>query len=203
MAKNVHEQQREDNIIEPALLLTAYCTGLFPMADGKEGPIRWYSPDPRGIIELNEFRVSRSLRQVLKKNIFEIRYNTAFEKVIRCCADRTETWISETIVNSYIELHKRGYAHSVESWIGDSFAGGLYGVAIGGAFFGESMCSKVSNASKVALVYLVNRLRERGYLLLDVQFLNPHLIQFGARTIPRSDYVERLQKAINKSCSFI
>lgn len=199
---NTQEQRQEFDVIDPELLLSAYCAGYFPMAESKNGPIRWYSPDPRAILELDEFKVSRSLRQIVRKQIFEIRINTVFKEVIRACGERSETWISEAIVQSYVQLHRLGFAHSVEAWVGNQLAGGLYGVAINAAFFGESMFTRISNASKVALVYLVERLKERGYLLLDVQFLNPHLVQFRAKEIPRNEYLKRLQKAISTPCSF-
>lgn len=172
------------------------------MADGRDGPIRWYSPDPRAIIPLGGFRISRSLRQTLKKGTFELRADNCFEEVMRRCAMREETWISEEIISSYLELHKRGHAHSVEAWRGGSCSGGLYGVALGGAFFGESMFSLERDASKVALVELVRRLRARGFTLLDIQFMTPHLASFGAVELPRGEYLELLEEALAKRCTF-
>jgi leucyl/phenylalanyl-tRNA--protein transferase len=166
------------------------------MAESREGPLRWFSPDPRAIIPLESFRISRSLRRVLQKGTFTVTLNSAFEQVIRACAGREETWISGEIIDAYTALHVRGFAHSVESWQGDHLSGGLYGVAIGGAFFGESMFSRTRDASKVALVHLVNRLRARGYLLLDTQFLTPHLARFGTLEIPRSRYRALLTEAV-------
>lgn len=181
----------------------AYGHGYFPMADAKSGEIGWYSPDPRGIFDFDHFKIPRSLRQTIRKNIFEVRINQRFEEVIRSCGEREETWISEDIVQSYIQLHKQGYAHSVESWKNDLLAGGLYGVTIGGAFFGESMFSRERDASKVALVYLVDRLKERGFDLLDTQWITSHLARFGAKEIPRREYLRILKRAIEKKCAFV
>ena len=172
------------------------------MAESREGPLGWFSPDPRAIIPLETFRVSRSLRRVLRKEAFTVRLNSAFAQVIRACAGREETWISEEIVEAYTALYTRGFAHSVESWQGEHLAGGLYGIAIGGAFFGESMFSRTRDASKVALVHLVTRLRAQGYVLLDTQFLTPHLMQFGAREIPRSRYLAILTEAVTAVTCF-
>ncbi|MBI3578817.1 MAG: leucyl/phenylalanyl-tRNA--protein transferase [Ignavibacteriales bacterium] len=173
------------------------------MADSKSGEIGWYSPDPRTIFELDEFKIPRSLRLTIRKNPFEIRLNTRFEEVMRKCGEREETWISEEIIQSYVELFRLGYAHSIETWKENKLVGGLYGVAIGGAFFGESMFSRERDASKVALVYLVERMKARGFKLLDTQFITPHLARFGAREIPREEYLERLKKAIEIPTSFI
>lgn len=182
--------------IDPDFVVAAYRNGYFPMAASRRGPVAWYSPDPRAIIPLDAIDISRSLRRTVRKGVFEIRINTVFPTVIRACAERDETWISEEIIRTYTVLHERGYAHSVESWSGDELAGGLYGVAIGGAFFGESMFSEKTDASKVALVHLVERLRQRGFLLLDTQYLNDHLLRFGAREIPRNSYLELLAQAL-------
>lgn len=173
------------------------------MADD-EGRIHWLAPDPRAILPLDSLRVSRSLRGVLRRGEFEIFVNRGFDAVIEACADRDEgTWISAEIANAYRKLHRLGYAHSVEAWHGEALAGGLYGVAIGGAFFGESMFFRVTDASKVALVALVHRLRDRGFALLDVQFLTEHLQTLGAVEIPRDDYERRLHRAISRSCDFL
>lgn len=180
----------------------AYSNGYFPMADSKTGEVGWYSPDPRAIFDLGEFKIPRSLKQTIKKNIFEIRVNSRFEEVMRACAGRNETWISEEIVQSYLELHRRGFAHSVESWKQGKLAGGLYGVTLGGGFFGESMFSSERDASKVALAFLVQRMNERGFALLDTQWVTPHLAMFGAREIPRAEYMKRLKKAVQLTCSF-
>lgn len=196
-------KRTRSNTIEPDFLLAAYAAGYFPMADSREGSINWYSPDPRAIIPLDAFKISRSLRQTLKKHLFEIRINTAFEEIIRSCAAREESWISEDIVQSYLQLRNLGYAHSVEAWKNETLAGGLYGVAIGAAFFGESMFSQEQNASKVALVYLVQHLRIKKFELLDTQFITPHMVQFGAKEIPREYYLKLLKQAIQKERMFI
>ena len=188
--------------IDPQFLCTAYCNGYFPMADSKTGEINWYSPDPRTIFDLNEFHVPRSLTLTLKKKDFEVCINKRFEEVMRACAEREETWISETIIQSYIQLHQLGLAHSVETWKNDKLVGGLYGVAIRGAFFGESMFSRLRDGSKIALVNLVKRMKERGFTLLDTQYLTPHLEKFGAREIPRSEYMKRLENSLTITCSF-
>jgi leucyl/phenylalanyl-tRNA--protein transferase len=188
--------------LTPELVIEAYRSGAFPMAD-ENGEIWWFSPDPRGIFPLESFHVPRSLRQVIRRNLFEIRINTAFEDVITSCADRNEgTWISRDIVRIYRTLHLRGHAHSVESWREGKLAGGLYGVAVGGAFFGESMFTRDTDASKVALVALVERLRARGFVLLDTQWLTPHLARFGAIEIPRDEYFRLLTRAVNLPVRF-
>jgi leucyl/phenylalanyl-tRNA--protein transferase len=189
-------------VLESGLLLGAYASGYFPMADSKSGPIRWYSPDPRAVIPLEGFKVARSLRQTLKKGSFQVRIDTAFEAVMRGCASREDTWISEEIVGAYVELHRLGRAHSVEAWHGVTLAGGLYGVSLGGAFFGESMFSVERDASKVALVALVERLRERGFGLLDIQFMTPHLARFGAVNLPRRQYLGLLKEALSRNSTF-
>ena len=189
-------------MISADLLLHAYRNAVFPMAS-PDGEIAWFSPDPRGIIPLDEgFRVPHGLRRALKKGAFEIRVDTAFETVMRQCAAREETWINEEIIASYVELHRRGHAHSVEAWLDGRLAGGLYGVTLGGAFFGESMYHEVTDASKVALHALVMRLRARGFELLDTQWLTPHLETFGAVEIPRAEYRERLLACAEKPCRF-
>lgn len=189
-------------IINASFLLNAYRQGFFPMADATTGEINWYSPDPRGILPLESLKVSRSLRRVINRGAFEIRIDTAFEPVLGFCRAREETWISETIVRSYLNLFMLGHAHSVEAWRGERLAGGLYGVSIGGAFFGESMFTLERDASKVALAALVGRLRDRGFTLLDTQFLTPHLAGLGAIEIPREEYLRKLVHAVGLSCTF-
>jgi leucyl/phenylalanyl-tRNA---protein transferase len=188
--------------IDPKFLCTAYSNGYFPMADSKTGEINWYSPDPRTIFDLNEFHIPRSLKMTLKKKEFDGSINKRFEEVIRACAEREETWISETIIQSYIQLHQLGLAHSVETWKNGKLAGGLYGVAIRGAFFGESMFSRIRDGSKIALVNLVTLLKKRGFTLLDTQYLTPHLEKFGAREIPRTEYIRRLEESLTITCLF-
>ncbi len=189
--------------LTPERVLQAYRVGYFPMADSLTGEISWYSPDPRAILPLDAFHITRSLRQSIRKGLFSLKINTAFLEVIRSCADRTETWISEEIIRVYDTLHRAGYAHSVEVWAGEQLAGGLYGVALGGAFFGESMFSALSDASKVALVHLVARLRARNFTLLDSQFATEHLQQFGVVEIPRQEYLELLEHALQITTSFV
>ncbi len=181
--------------LTPELIVTAYCQGIFPMAD-ERGRIGWYSPDPRAVFPLDAFHVPRSLRKTIRRGGFEVRVDTSFEAVVRGCADRESTWISEAIVRGYTELHRLGMAHSVEAWREGRLAGGLYGVAIRGAFMGESMFSRAPDASKVALVALVERLRERGFRLLDSQMPTEHLRRFGQVVIPREEYLRRLAAAL-------
>jgi leucyl/phenylalanyl-tRNA--protein transferase len=167
------------------------------MADDR-GRIRWYSPDPRGIIDLDTFHVPKRLGRTLRSSTFEVRFDTAFDAVIRACAaDREEgTWINDEIIETYTALHRHGVAHSVEAWRGGHLAGGLYGVALRSAFFGESMFHRVTDASKAALVALVDHLRARKYRLLDIQWVTPHLERFGAVEISRREYLRRLKGAI-------
>lgn len=188
-------------MIPPELLLEAYCRGIFPMAMD-DGEIGWFSPDPRAIIPVENFHVPHGLKRALRKNRFEIRIDTAFARVMRECAARKETWISEDIIGSYCELHRRGYAHSVEAWKDGELAGGLYGVSIGAVFFGESMFHHVTDASKVALCGLVKRMDESGFKLLEVQWLTPHLKSFGAIEIPRAEYLKRLHQCLKVACEF-
>ena len=189
--------------ISPELIVAAYCQGIFPMADDL-GSIGWYSPDPRAIfpLEPGAFHVPRSLQKVLRRGAFEIRVNTAFEDVMRGCADREPTWINDEILEHYTTLHEKGVCHSVEAWHEGELAGGLYGVALGGAFMGESMFSRVTDASKVCLVRLVERLRERGFVLLDSQMPTEHLQRFGQVLIPRAEYLKRLEVALALDRSF-
>ena len=192
-----------DSGLSPELVLEAYRRGYFPMAESRHGRVRWYTSDPRAVVPLDGFRVPRSLRQVLKKRRFSLTSDVAFPEVIAACADRVETWISDEVIDVYTALYRRGDAHSVEVWSGGTLAGGLYGVAIGGAFFGESMFSRESNASKVALVGLVWHLRERGFRLLDSQFMNEHMRQFGAVEIPRARYLRLLEQAVELRVTFL
>jgi len=182
----------------------AYRHGIFPMADERSGEVLWFRPDPRAIIPLDGFHVSRSLARTIKRARFEIRVDTDFEGVMRGCADRPEgTWISERFVEVYAALHRAGHAHSVEAWRGGRLVGGTYGVALGGAFMAESMFHRETDASKVALAALVARLRERGFILLDVQYVTPHLESLGAVEITRSDYERRLAEALSLNCPFV
>jgi leucyl/phenylalanyl-tRNA--protein transferase len=189
--------------LDPEFLIVAYCNGFFPMASSRTGEIHWYSPDPRAIIPLDSFKISRSLRKVVRKKTFDVRFDTVFEEVVRACAKRAETWISDEIVRAYVELHRRGYAHSIECWRAEKLAGGLYGVAIRGAFFGESMFSRERDASKVALVHLVERMKEGGMKLLDTQFITEHLRKLGTIETPRDEYLNLLAKALEAEASFL
>ena len=194
-------------MIPSELLVSAYSSGWFPMAVD-EGEIRWYSPDPRGTIPLDAFHVPARLARVIRSGRFRIEIDRDFPAVIRACAqaDRKDedpgTWIDSEILASYIALYRKGFAHSVEAWDGERLAGGLYGVALGGAFFGESMFHRVTDASKASLVALVERLRARGFTLLDIQWVTPHLERFGAVEIPRREYLERLQQALALDAAF-
>lgn len=188
---------RRQEHLDAEFLLLAYRHGFFPMAESRTGRISWFSPDPRAVIPLEDFRIPRSLKQILRANAFTTKVNTAFHDVILGCADREETWISDEIIDVYSELHAMGFAHSVETWREGSLVGGLYGVSLGRAFFGESMFSRESNASKVALVRLVEMLRFRDFLLLDAQFMTQHLHQFGALEMPRSRYLQLLAEAVS------
>ncbi len=207
--------------------MRAYCAGAFPMADGRDGEIRWYSPDPRAVIPLEDdgFKVSRSLRKRVRNGCYRVTMDRAFEEVIRACAHPraadADTWINQRIVDVYNELHQAGLAHSVEAWAPRSFSpgsyadrsgsklseegelvGGLYGVSLGGAFFGESMFHRATDASKVCLVALVEHLRGRGFGLLDVQFVNPHLEQFGVIEISSEAYITRLHEALESGAKW-
>jgi leucyl/phenylalanyl-tRNA--protein transferase len=190
--------------LDPETLLSAYAQGAFPMAD-RDDQIRWYTADPRGVLPLDAFHVPRTLRQIVKQNRFEIRFNTAFRETMHACSQNRDgsTWINEKLIHAYVHLTMLGFAHSVEAWKDGELAGGLYGVSLGGAFFGESMFHRVRDASKVALVALVERLIDRGYVLLDTQATTPHLARFGAINIPSSEYLRRLGQALPKKCSFV
>lgn len=185
-------------------LLAAYRQGIFPWySDGQ--PILWWSPDPRMVLFVSEFRVPRSLRKVVARQRFEIRVDSAFRRVIEACAepraDQGGTWITAAMVDAYTELHRRGYAHSVEAWQGDALVGGLYGVAIGRMFFGESMFTRAPEASKVALVHLIDLLSRRAMPMIDCQQQTEHLARFGARPIPRREFAERLARLVNSTQS--
>jgi leucyl/phenylalanyl-tRNA--protein transferase len=189
--------------LDPALLVRAYREGIFPMAL-EDGEIGWFSPDPRGVLPLETFRVPSRLARVVRQQVFDIAVDRAFERVMRECASRRAegTWINDEILEAYCALNRLGLAHSVEAWQNGELVGGLYGVHLGGAFFGESMFHRVTGASKVALVALADRLVRRGFRLLDIQWTTPHLAQFGAVAIPRREYLRRLRRALELDCTF-
>ncbi len=183
--------------LDPNIVLYAYTRGVFPMSHPEEGnEVYWHNPEWRGIIPLDAFKAPKNIWRKYRNHSFQFSINYAFEKVIRACAERDSTWISEEIIDCYCQLHEMGSAHSFEVWKENSLVGGLYGIAMGRAFFGESMFHKVTDASKLALIYLVEYLNEKGFMLLDTQYLNPHLLQFGAKEIPRSEYLELLKDAL-------
>jgi len=189
------QNANQPDIIPLEALLNAYANGVFPMAE--DGEILWFSPERRGLIPLDSrFRIPHGLRRTLKRGLFEVRWNTAFREVMLACAERKETWIDELILKSYCALHEEGFAHSVECWDADGLQGGLYGVALAGVFFGESMFHRKTDASKVALVALVETLREKNFQLLDTQWMTDHLRQFGGYELPRREYLAQLQAAL-------
>lgn len=187
--------------IDPSLLINAYCQGIFPMGL-ESGQLSWFSPDPRGILPVVDFHVPRSVRAELRRREFEIRVNTSFRETIRFCGKRSETWITREIAASYEALHALGFAHSVEAWENGALVGGLYGVSIGGAFFGESMFSRVPGGSKAALVWLMDHLKSCGFRLHDTQWTTTHLAMFGGREIPRGEYMRQLAEAVRLPVRF-
>jgi leucyl/phenylalanyl-tRNA--protein transferase len=189
--------------LDPETLLSAYAQGVFPMAD-RDGVIRWFTADPRGILPLEKFHIPRTLRQIVRQQKFDVVINRDFASTMRACmnARAGETWISEPLIEAYVRLHNLGFAHSVECYLKEKLVGGLYGVSLGGAFFGESMFHVAPNASKVALVHLVERLHERNYELLDTQATTSHLEQFNCIEIPAVEYERLLHKALQRTCQF-
>jgi leucyl/phenylalanyl-tRNA--protein transferase len=201
------ERSRERFKLTPDILLRAYMAGIFPMAESRDQPeIFWVDPEDRGILPLDQFHIPRKLKKTVRRGEFEIHCDRDFDGVILGCAgaqgNREDTWINEEIMQLYGKLFRMGFVHTVECWRDGALAGGLYGVAIKGAFFGESMFSKARDASKVALVHLVARLRHGGYTLLDTQFLTEHLEQFGAHEVPRDVYHMMLDRALNTDAEF-
>lgn len=183
--------------LTPGLLLRAYASGIFPMAESSDDPeVHWVDPSRRGIIPLHGFHISRSLRRAILHHDYEVRFDSDFAGVVSACADRPETWINDTIFGLYSALFQRGAAHSQEVWRDGKLIGGVYGVALGGAFFGESMFSRQTNGSKIALAYLVDRLNQTGFSLFDTQFVTPHLLSLGGQEIARAHYLELLEKAV-------
>ena len=188
--------------LRPATLLRAYRNGIFPWFNENE-PILWWSPDPRAIFEFGRFYISRRLARTIRAQKFRLTINQAFIGVMQGCADRERTWITDDMFEAYLRLHRLGHAHSIEAWIGDELAGGVYGVAQGGVFCGESMFHRVNDASNVALAYLLEYLHLRGYTLFDTQVLTEHTARLGAVLIPRADYLARLKKALELPVSFV
>lgn len=193
--------------VTPDLLLRAYAVGVFPMAESRhDKELYWIDPKQRGVLPLDRFHVPHSVRKTARRGKFEIRVDTAFRQVIEGCAElglrRPDSWINDEILRLYTALHDTGHAHSVEAWRNDRLVGGLYGVAIGAAFFGESMFSRETDASKIALLHLVARLKRAGFELLDTQFVTKHLARFGVIEIPRQRYQELLQRAISRTADF-
>jgi leucyl/phenylalanyl-tRNA--protein transferase len=188
--------------LRPQTLLRAYRTGVFPWYNDGD-PILWWSPDPRAIFELDQFSLSRRLARTIRAEKFRVTINQAFDDVMLGCADREQTWITEDMFQAYTQLHRLGYAHSIETWFEDQLAGGVYGVALGGFFAGESMFHRVADASKVALAYLLEYLRVRGFALFDTQVVTAHTVRMGAIEIPRDDYLERLKEALEVPVTFV
>ncbi len=194
MKKQVGRYSWKENFL--LQVLAAYRQGYFPMADPESGRIYWYAPAPRAILPIERFHVPRNLARLVRRGVFQVTFDQAFDDVVAACADRPQTWITPALVDMYQALHRAGHAHSVACWQEGRLVGGLFGVSIGGAFFGESMFHRVSEASKVALVHLVAHLRRQGFRLLDIQFLTPHFQQFGAEAISRADFERRLAEAV-------
>ena len=199
MAKDEHSLE-----LTPELILNAYAQGIFPMAESREDDaLFWLDPDLRGILPLDGFHISRSLRKTILREPYQIKIDSYFAGVVEGCAERKETWINAPIFSIYMDLFHAGHAHSVEVWDDDELVGGVYGVTLKGAFFGESMFSRRRNASKIALVYLVSRLNAGGFKLLDTQFLTPHLASLGGIEIPRSNYRRALRDALSAEANFL
>lgn len=189
--------------LTPEILLRAYAMGIFPMSDSRDDPdLHWVDPRRRGILPLDGFHISRSLAKSIRSGWFRVTTDTAFEAVVKACAARDETWISHRIQRHYTDLHRMGFAHSVEVWDGNALVGGVYGVKLGAAFFGESMFSHVTDASKLALAYAVHRLRAGGFRLFDTQFLTPHLASLGGKEITRAEYHRLLTDALDQDATF-
>ncbi|WP_298256745.1 leucyl/phenylalanyl-tRNA--protein transferase [uncultured Litoreibacter sp.] len=198
MAKDEHAPE-----LTPELILSAYAQGIFPMAESRDDDrLFWVDPEERGVMPLDGFHISRSLRKTILQAPYQIKVDTAFSAVVEGCADRDETWINDQILNIYMGLFNAGFAHSIEVWDGADLVGGAYGVSLKGAFFGESMFSRKPNASKIAMAYLVSRLNAGGFTLLDTQFLTPHLASMGGVEISRISYHEALRDALKVEANF-
>lgn len=192
-----------EDLLDPDIMIRLYASGAFPMAEDRNGSINWYMPNIRTIIPVDNYNIPRSLKHTLKKEEFEFRFDTSFLEVVNECAARDKTWISDQLITAYNRLAKRGFMHTVETWQNGHLVGGLYGVTFRGAFFGESMFSKVSQASKAALMILIQHLAEKGFNLLDVQYLTPHLQMFGAVEISFEEYKDLLNISYSRNCSFL
>jgi leucyl/phenylalanyl-tRNA--protein transferase len=199
---NSKEHFNPKELLKPDNMLRLYASGAFPMADAETGNINWYLPDIRTIIPLDNYNIPRSVKKAIDDEDFEIRFDTDFEGVLAGCADRESTWISEELKSAYRRLKKRGHIHTVETWKDGKLVGGLYGVTFRGAFFGESMFSQVSQASKTALASLLKHLKEKEFVLLDVQYMTEHLKMFGAVEISFEEYTKLLHRAYAKVCEF-
>jgi leucyl/phenylalanyl-tRNA--protein transferase len=189
-------------LLQPDNMLRMYAAGAFPMAEDRDGPIQWYLPEIRTIIPINNYNIPRSLKKFLQSSDFEYKTDTDFLCVVNNCADRETTWISEELIEAYMRLFKRKHIHTIEVWQNGKMVGGLYGITFRGAFFGESMFSKVPQASKAALAYLIQHLTDKDFVLLDVQYMTPHLKMFGAVEIPFQEYQDLLNIAYIRNCEF-
>jgi leucyl/phenylalanyl-tRNA--protein transferase len=199
---NGKESFNPRDFLQPNNMLRLYASGAFPMADEETGGINWYLPDVRTIIPLDKFKVPRTSRKAIEKMNFEVKMDNNFDAVVRGCADRESTWISEELVKAYKRLKRRGHVHTVETYLDDELVGGLYGVTFRGAFFGESMFSKVTEASKAALAALLNHLKQKDFVLLDVQYMTEHLKMFGAIEISFEEYTKLLHQSYTRACEF-
>lgn len=199
---NSKEKLISNDLLKPENMIRLYASGAFPMADNQTGHINWYMPEIRCIIPLDKFNIPRSVNKVLKNSQFNVKFDHDFLGVIKRCSEREETWISDKLIEAYKKLFKRGALHSVETYLNNELVGGLYGVTFRGAFFGESMFSRVSQASKIALIKLVDRLKEKGFILLDVQYLTDHLKMFGAVEINWEEYQQILRESYLRNCEF-
>lgn len=199
---NRNKDFQYNELLKPEIMLQLYTSGAFPMADENTGEINWFMPEVRTIIPLDAYNVPRSLKKIINKNDFEIKYDFDFYSVVKACANREITWISEELINAYIRLKKLGHIHTVEVYQNNKLIGGLYGVTYAGAFFGESMFSKQPQASKIALAKLLEHLKEKNFLLLDVQYMTPHLKMFGATEISFTDYNQLLYVACGRNAEF-
>jgi leucyl/phenylalanyl-tRNA--protein transferase len=191
-----------EDLLHPQNMLRLYASGAFPMANNETGEINWFMPEVRAIIPLNNFNIPRTLKKIIKNSNFEFKFDNDFLSVVKNCADRNPTWISDELIEAYLRLKKKGHVHTVETWQNGKLVGGLYGISFRGAFFGESMFSKISQASKAALAQLIEHLVSKDFILLDVQYLTEHLKMFGAVEISFNQYNKILYEAYNRGCEF-